>query len=71
MVSTATIDPKVHDVSSVEAIWSNFCHQVYFFPYVEEAQEWAQGKSNIAILTVQEGYELGKLAISNLRRFAQ
>ena len=71
VVSVATIDPKVHDVSSVEAIWSNFCHQVYFFPSVEEAQEWARGKSNIAILTVQEGYELGKLAFSNLRRFAQ
>ena len=71
VVSIATIDPEVHDVSSVEAIWGNFCHQVYFFPSADEAQEWAQGKSNIAILTVQEGYELGKLAFSKLRRFAQ
>jgi len=71
VVSIATIDPEVHDLSSVEAIWGIFCHQVYFFPSVEEAQEWAQGKSNIAILTVQEGYELGKMAFSKLRRFAQ
>ena len=71
VVSIATIDTEIHDLSSVEAIWSNFCHQVFFFPSVDEAQEWAQGKSNIAILTVQEGYELGKLAFSKLRRFAQ
>lgn len=70
VVSIATIDPEVHDVSSLEAIWSNFCHQVYFFPSREEADEWAAGKSNIAILTVEEAYELGRLAFSSLRRYA-
>ncbi len=71
VVSIATIDPKIHDVSSVEAIWSNFCHQVYFFSSLEEAQEWARGKSNIALLPVRDAYELGRLAFSDLRRFAQ
>lgn len=70
VVSIATLDPEVHDVSSVEAIWSNFCHQVYFFPSREEAVEWAEGKSNIAILTLEEGYDLGRLAFSELRKFA-
>ncbi len=69
VVSIATIDPEIHDVSSVEAIWSNFCHQVYFFSTREEADEWALGKSNIAILTVEEAYELGRLAFSALRQF--
>ena len=67
VVSMATIDPKAHDVSSIEGIWGNFCHQVYFFPTREEADEWAEGKSNIAILTVEEAFEVGRLAFSELR----
>ena len=70
VVSIATIDPQIHDVSSVEAIWGNFCHQVYFFPSRGEADAWAAGKSNIAILTVEEAYELGKLAFSSLLQYA-
>ena len=70
VISIVTIDPEVHDVSSVEAIWSNFCHQVYFFPSREEADDWAAGKSNIAILTVKEAYELGRLAFSSLLQYA-
>ena len=71
VVSIATIDPSIHDVLSVEAIWSNFCHQVYFFPSLEEASEWAEGKTNIALLSVRDGYELGRLAFSDLHRYAK
>ena len=71
VVSIATIDPLINDVSSVEAIWSNFCHQVYFFPSLEEASEWSEGKTNIALLSVRDAYELGRLAFSNLRRYAK
>ncbi len=70
VVSIAVIDPEVHDISSVEAIWGNFCQQVYFFPSREEADEWAAGKSNIAILPVDDAYELGRLAFSSLRQYA-
>ena len=66
VVSIATIDTAVHDVSSVEAIWSNFCHQVFFFPSRAEAEKWAEGKTNIAILSVHEAFELGKRAFSSL-----
>ena len=70
VVSIATIDPALHDVSSVEAIWSNFCHQVYFFPSRTEAEKWAEGKNNIAILSVHDAYELGKQAFSKLLTYA-
>ena len=70
MVSIATIDLEVHDVSSVEANWGNFCHHVYFFPSREEADEWAVGKDHIAILTVEEAYELGRLAFHKLLAYA-
>ena len=70
VVTIVNIDPDVHDVSSMEAIWGNFCHQVYFFPSREEADEWASGKDNIEVLTVDEAYELGRLAFSDLLQYA-
>ncbi len=70
VISIATIDPALHDVSSVEAIWSNFCHQVFFFPSRAEAEQWAEGKTNIAILSVYDAYELGKQAFSDLLPYA-
>jgi hypothetical protein len=70
VVTIATIDPEIHDVSSVEAVWSNFCHQVYFFQSREEAEGWSAEKSHIAILTVEEAFELGRLAFSSLLEYA-
>jgi len=70
VVTIATIDPALDDVSSVEAIWSNFCHQVLFFPSSAEAEQWAEGKTNIAILSVYDAYELGKRAFSDLLAYA-
>ena len=66
VVSIATLDPEVHDLSSVEAIWGNFCHQVFFFSSMDEATKWAQGKSNIQLMSVADGFELGRLVLSNL-----
>ncbi len=71
VVSIATIDPEIHDVSSVEAIWSNFCHQVFFFPSMDEASEWGQGKNNIELVSVADGFEVGRLAFSELRGHAK
>ena len=56
--------------SSVEAIWSNFWHQVYFFPTEQEGEEWAEDKENISILSVEEAYELGKRTFSKLLSYA-
>jgi len=69
VVSIAIIDPALDDVSSMEAIWGNFCHQVFFFPTKQEAEEWSKEKNNIAILSVNEGYELGRLVFSQLRHY--
>ena len=63
VVSVVVLDPEKHDVSTVEAVWGNFCHQVYFFPSRQEAEEWATGRDDIAILSVDEAYELGKQVI--------
>ena len=67
---TGDQDNSSQDTSSIEAIWSNFCHQVYFFPSAQEAEEWAEDKENISILSVEEAYELGKQAFSKLLSYA-
>ena len=70
VVTIVNIDPDVHDVSSVEAIWGNFCHQVYFFPSKQEAEEWIAGRDHIEVLTVDEAFELGRLAFSSVLKYA-
>ncbi len=70
VVSIVTLDPSKVDVSSVEAIYGNFCEQIHFFASREEAERWAAGRENIDILSVEEGYELGKLAFSEVLAYA-
>ncbi len=70
MVSIVTLDPSKVDVSSVAATYGNFCEQIRFLASREEAERWAAGRENIDILSVEEGYELGKLAFSELRAYA-
>ncbi len=70
VVTVVALDAKKHDLSSLEAVWGVFCHQVYFFASREEAQRWAAGRESIEILTVEEAYELGKQAFSELNSYA-
>ena len=58
------------DATSVEAVWTNFCDQVHFFPSRQEAEEWAVGKESISIFSVEEAYELAKRAFSSLLAYA-
>jgi hypothetical protein len=39
---------------------------MYYFASREEARQWAQDKEEIAILTPDEAFELGRLAFSKL-----
>ncbi len=70
VVSIVTLDPSKVDTSSMEAIYGNFCQQIHFFASREEAERWAAERENIDILSVEEGYELGKLAFSKLLAYA-
>ena len=70
VVPVVALDPKKHDVSSLEAVWGVFCLQVYFFASREEAKRWAAGRWGIEILTVEEAYALGKQAFSELNSYA-
>ena len=55
---------------SVEEIWSQFCHQVYFFASREEAEQWTSTRDDIEILTVDEAFELGRHAWSGVLAYA-
>jgi len=70
VVSIVTLDPSKVDTSSVEAIYGNFCEQIHFFASREEAEEWTAGRENIDILSVEEGFKLGKLAFSEVLAYA-
>ena len=70
VASIVTLDPSKVDTSSVEAIYGNFCEQIHFFVCREEAEGWAAGRENIDIISVEEGYELGKRAFSDLLTYA-
>ena len=60
VVSIVIVDPAAADVGSVEAIWGTFCHQIFFFASREEAERWAAGREDIEILSVDEGFEVGR-----------
>ena len=61
VVSVVVLEPD-SSRTSVEEVWSQFCHQVYFFASREEAEEWASARNDIEILTLDEAFELGRHA---------
>jgi alkylmercury lyase len=60
VVSLVIVDPEAADVSSVEAIWGTFCHHIFFFASRDEAEQWAAGRDDIEIVSVEDGFELGR-----------
>ncbi|MFQ5899893.1 MAG: organomercurial lyase [Candidatus Methylomirabilia bacterium] len=55
---------------SVEEIWMTFCHFVHFFTSPEAAAEWFSGKNqDPLLLSVDEGYQLGRIAFARLLEY--
>jgi len=71
VVSMVIVDPKQDDMASVEAIWNTFCEHIHFFASREEAERWAAGRGDIAILTVDEGFDLGRQVWSKVLSYAE
>jgi alkylmercury lyase len=59
-LSIVLVDTSRERMASVEAIWNAFCQHVHFFATREEAERWAAGREDIAVLTVDEGFALGR-----------
>ncbi len=60
VVSIPIVDPADTTLGSVEAIWTTFCRHIHFFASREEAKRWAAARNDVAILTPDEGYRLGR-----------
>lgn len=56
------------DVSSPEAIWRTFCHHSFFFGSRADAETWAAGRDDIAILTLAEGFDVATEMADAVRR---
>ena len=57
---------------SVQEIWSAFCCQVHFFSSADAATEWFSVEAEApVILSVEEGYELGRLAFAHFLESVQ
>ncbi|MGH2585221.1 MAG: organomercurial lyase [Dehalococcoidia bacterium] len=60
VVSIVIADANAANVSSVDAIWGTYCHHIFFFASRGEAEQWAAGRDDIAILSVQEGFDVSR-----------
>ena len=69
MISLALVDPEQEDMGSVEAIWNAFCRHIHFFATREEAEVWVNGREGIAVVTVEEGFSVGRQLWSNTLRY--
>jgi len=56
VVSFMLVDPSQENMASVQAIWSAFCTHIHFFASREEGEQWASGRDDILLLTVEEGF---------------
>jgi alkylmercury lyase len=56
VVSLVIVDPSREHMASVEAVWGAFCDHIHFFATRDEAERWAAGRDDIAILSVDEGF---------------
>ncbi len=70
VISMVKPEPTKSGPESVEEIWMVFCHQVHFFSSSQAASEWFSGKNlKENILSIEEGYELGRLAFGELLQY--
>ena len=61
VISLVLDDPsRAQRITSVEGNWSAFCNQILFFADQQDAEQWAHRRDGIAIITVDEGFELGR-----------
>lgn len=71
VVSMVVIEAEAENVNTVEAIWSSFCHHIHFFSSREEAEQWAAGRTDIGILSLDEGFESGRQVAAHFLQYAQ
>ena len=70
VISIVIPQPRMSGLESVEEIWMTFCHHIHFFASPQVAQECvATQEQEIAILTIEEAFELGRLTLSEILQY--
>ncbi len=63
--------PEETDMTSVASIWMTFCSHIFFFTSQDEAEQWANGRDDIRIMPVDQGFELTKQLWAGVLSYAQ
>ncbi len=57
---------------SAETIWGSFCCLVHFFVSRESAADWVSANNReLKVLSVEDGFELGRLTFEHVSKFAE
>lgn len=57
------------DFSTKTAIWGSFCHHNLFFPDRAQAEQWAAGRDDIAIMSIEDGFTAARHMAEALSRY--
>ena len=63
--------PEETNMTSVASIWMTFCQHIFFFTSQGEAEQWANGRDDIRIMSLDEGFELTKQLWAGVLSFAK
>jgi len=66
VLSMVIVDPDRIDLGSVRSTWTTFCHHIHFFVSRHRAEQWAADRRDIEILSVAEGFDLGKKSVAKI-----
>ncbi|MGH3864387.1 organomercurial lyase [Actinokineospora sp.] len=57
------------DLDTTAGIWGTFCHHNHFFPNRTQAEQWADGRDDIAILSIEDGFAVARDMAAALTRY--
>lgn len=57
------------DLGSVSGILASLCNHSLFFATRDQAQRWAGGRADVAILSVQDGFEIARAVAEGFLRY--
>jgi hypothetical protein len=70
VLTMVVLDPKKDDVSTLQLLWDNICCKIFFCVSREEAEEWMKGRPNMTVMTIEDGFDLGKEAFSKISKLS-
>lgn len=60
VITWPTREREQVDISTTAAIWGTFCHHSFLFPTRAGAEQWAAGRDDIEILSLDDGFTIAQ-----------